>query len=769
MEEMNMEGSLLREITKLQITTTNEKQTPLQPHWAFCYSMVTEDFLTIMFGKNSQTLKNLFETNSPTNHIFAIKQYLGVDELLDAFCVLWCIGRALDTVEDDTTIPSALKISILEDFHRHIYDHNLPISCGSGSKRHKVLMDQYHHVSTALLELRKGYQHSTENTIKKAGAGIAKFILNEVETVDDYNEYCHYICGVGTLEMSKHLKASNLEDLMTPDHLSNSVGVLVQKIHFLIDFIDDMNEIPKARIIWPRQIWSKYVDKLEDLLLKENSEKAVFCLNDMVTDALSNAVDCLEYLSTLQHSGIFQFYAIIQVIGIGTLSLCYNNIEFFRRGVRMSAGECMKAFLETKSRSGVYKACYDFSSTLKAKIDNSDPNATKTLRCVEQIQKVCENSGLLNRRSSFLETGVLNDKKCVINQKGGNSSVEEHLDPFSLVADELSLIGNQLREMVVSEVPKLASAAEYFFEMGVEGKRFRPTILLLMASSLNVLVLSGSATPYVMMANVFSELRTRQQRLAKITEMIHVASLLHDDVLDDADTRRGVQSLNFLMGNKLSVLAGDFLLSRACVALATLQNTEVVSLISTVLEHLVTGEIMQMESTSEKLCSMDQYMRKTYYKTASLIANSCKSIAILAGQTTEVAMLAYDYGRNLGLAYQLIDDVLDFTGTSASLGKGSLSDIRHGIITAPILFAIEEFPELQEIVNRGFDNPKDVDLSLEYLGKSRGIQRAIELATEHANLAVSAINSLPQSDDDNVRISRRALVDLTQMVMTRKK
>ncbi|KAI3920674.1 hypothetical protein MKW92_021035 [Papaver armeniacum] len=613
-------------------------------------------------------------------------------------------------------------------------------------------MDQYHHVSSALLELRKGYQHSTENTIKKAGAGIAKFILNEVETVDDYNEYCHYICGVGTLEMSKHLQASNLEDLMTPDHLSNSVGVLVQKIHFLTDFIDDMNEIPKARIIWPRQIWSKYVDKLEDLLLKENSEKAVFCLNDMVTDALSNAVDSLEYLSTLQHSGIFQFYAIIQVIGVGTLSLCYNNIEFFR-GVRMSAGECMKAFLETKSRSGVYKACYDFSSTLKAKLEN--------LSYSPEVTKVKEN--YLDR------TGVLNEKNCVINQKGGNSSVGEHIDPFSLVADELSLIGNQLREMVVSEVPKLASAAEYFFEMGVEGKRFRPTILLLMASSLNVSLLSGSATPCVMMANVFSELRTRQQRLAKITEMIHVASLLHDDVLDDADTRRGVQSLNFLMGNKLSVLAGDFLLSRACVALATLQNTEVLSLISTVLEHLVTGEIMQMTSTSEKRCSMDQYMQKTYYKTASLIANSCKAIAVLAGQTTEVAMLTYNYGRNLGLAYQLVDDVLDFTGSLASLGKSSLSDIRHGIITAPILFAIEEFPELQEIINRGFDNPKDVDLSLEYLGKSRGIQRAIELATQHANLAVSAINSLPQSDDDNVRISRRALVDLTQMVITRKK
>ncbi|XP_059668763.1 solanesyl diphosphate synthase 3, chloroplastic/mitochondrial isoform X2 [Cornus florida] len=321
--------------------------------------------------------------------------------------------------------------------------------------------------------------------------------------------------------------------------------------------------------------------------------------------------------------------------------------------------------------------------------------------------------------------------------------------------------------MVVAEVPKLASAAEYFFKMGVEGKRFRPTVLLLMATALNVHI-PGPA-PDGVVDTLSTELRTRQQCIAEITEMIHVASLLHDDVLDDADTRRGIGSLNAVMGNKLSVLAGDFLLSRACVALASLKNTEVVSLLATVVEHLVTGETMQMTSTSAQRCSMEYYLQKTYYKTASLISNSCKAIALLAGQTAEVSMLAYEYGKNLGLAFQLIDDVLDFTGTSASLGKGSLSDIRHGIVTAPILFAIEEFPQLRAIVDRGFDSPADVDLALDYLGKSRGIQRTRELATKHANLASSAIDSLPETDDEDVRKSRRALVDLTHRVIKRTK
>ncbi|BBH01125.1 geranyl diphosphate synthase 1 [Prunus dulcis] len=367
-----------------------------------------------------------------------------------------------------------------------------------------------------------------------------------------------------------------------------------------------------------------------------------------------------------------------------------------------------------------------------------------------------------------------------------DTALQEPLDPFSLVSDELSLIADRLRDMVVAEVPKLASAAmslqpcshgcccpwqhPYMRADGVAPMAAAMgtiiVVLLLMSTALNVTV---PEPPTQLREALSMELRARQQCIAEVTEMIHVASLLHDDVLDDADTRRGVGSLNCVMGNKLAVLAGDFLLSRACVALASLRNTEVVSLLSTVVEHLVTGETMQMTTTSDQRCSMEYYIQKTYFKTASLISNSCKAIAILAGHTAEVAMLAFEYGKNLGLAFQLIDDVLDFMGTSASLGKGSLSDIRHGIITAPILFAMEEFPQLRAVVEQGFDNPANVELALDYLGRSHGIHRTRELATKHANLAASAIESLPESEDEDVRRSRRALLDLTHIVITRTK
>ena len=162
--------------------------------------------------------------------------------------------------------------------------------------------------------------------------------------------------------------------------------------------------------------------------------------------------------------------------------------------------------------------------------------------------------------------------------------------------------------------------------------------------------------------------RRRQQRLAEITELIHVASLLHDDVLDSAATRRGLRALNLEVGNKLAILAGDFLLARASVTLASLRNTEVIELLSKVLEHLVTGEVMQMTAKPERLMSFDHYFQKTYFKTASLIANSAKAIVLLGGHDTETASHAYDYGRHLGLAFQFQDDVLDFVGSGQRAG-----------------------------------------------------------------------------------------------------
>nr|ALB38664.1 squalene synthase [Panax japonicus] len=353
-----------------------EKQIPPEPHWAFCYSMLHK--VSRSFG--------------------LVIQQLG-PQLRDAVCIFYLVLRALDTVEDDTSIPTEVKVPILMAFHRHIYDKDWHFSCGT--KEYKVLMDEFHHVSNAFLELGSGYQEAIEDITMKMGAGMAKFICKEVETIDDYDEYCHYVAGLVGLGLSKLFHASGAEDLAT-DSLSNSMGLFLQKTNIIRDYLEDINEIPKSRMFWPRQIWSKYVDKLEDLKYEENSAKAVQCLNDMVTNALVHAEDCLKYMSDLRDPAIFRFCAIPQIMAIGTLALCFNNTQVFRGVVKMRRGLTAKVIDRTKTMSDVYGAFLDFSCLLKSKVDNNDPNATKTLSRLEAIQKTCKESGTLSKRKSYI-------------------------------------------------------------------------------------------------------------------------------------------------------------------------------------------------------------------------------------------------------------------------------------------------------------------------------------------------------------------------------
>jgi farnesyl-diphosphate farnesyltransferase len=356
-----------------------EKQIPQVPHWGFCYSML----------------------HKVSRSFALVIQQLGT-ELRDAVCIFYLVLRALDTVEDDTSIPNDVKVPILKEFHRRIYDPEWHFACGT--KEYKVLMDQFHHVSTAFLELNEGYKEVIEDITKRMGEGMAKFICKEVETVDDYDEYCHYVAGLVGIGLSKLFHAAGLED-PADDYLSNSMGLFLQKINIIRDYLEDINEIPKSRMFWPRQIWSKYVNKLEDLKYEENSVKAVQCLNDMVTNAIIHAEDCLKYMAALRDPSIFRFCAIPQVMSIGTLSLCYNNIEVFRGVVKMRRGLTAKVIDRTNTMADVYGAFYDFSCIIKSKVDTNDPNAQKTLSRLDSIQKACKNSWTLtaNRKSYILK------------------------------------------------------------------------------------------------------------------------------------------------------------------------------------------------------------------------------------------------------------------------------------------------------------------------------------------------------------------------------
>lgn len=321
-------------------------------------------------------------------------------------------------------------------------------------------------------------------------------------------------------------------------------------------------------------------------------------------------------------------------------------------------------------------------------------------------------------------------------------------DPFALVSDQLRPLDELLSDLVGSEHPVLTRVAQQFFDLS--GKRFRSTLVLLAA----------------MAANGGRPGNAQQQQLAEITEMIHAASLLHDDVIDMADTRRGAKSAHRIYGNKVAVLAGDFLLARASVLLSRLNDTRVVELQATAIEEMVQGEVMQLKASPQELLQMDHYVNKTYRKTAALMSLACQASAKLGGSEPKVEAALQAYGRHLGIAYQVVDDLLDFTGPSdtlgTTLGLPALSHLKQGLATAPTLFAADEFPEVGAMVQRRFGEEGDVAAVSRLVAASDGLPRTRELATSHAAQAAAALGVLPPS------AARDALLRLCFDVLNRK-
>ncbi|KAJ3080350.1 coq1 putative hexaprenyl diphosphate synthase [Rhizoclosmatium hyalinum] len=405
--------------------------------------------------------------------------------------------------------------------------------------------------------------------------------------------------------------------------------------------------------------------------------------------------------------------------------------------------------------------------------------------------------------------------------RSGPSTTDSIINPQQLLGSDLALLTENIRKLLGADHPVLKSVASYYF-MGTGGKHIRPMLVLLVAQASALTTASSSrkvlsdslidkpVSPQCTIkfdpsttasSSSASSILPTQRRLAEITEMIHTASLLHDDVIDASLTRRSKPSVNAEYGNKMAILAGDFLLSRASIALARLRNIEVVELLSTVISNLVEGEFMQLRNSAKAkdpsaglnktnahdsldtpapeslvptrrsyplfssnvaTARFEYYLTKTYMKTASLIANSCRASAVLGGCNEVVAEAVYHYGKSLGLAFQVVDDMLDFTVTADEMGKPVNADIKLGIATAPVLYAAEEFPELDQAIERNFKHEGDDALALKLVHASQGIARTRALAAAYCAEAVDAISILPDSD------AKRVLIQLTEAVLTRK-
>ena len=302
-----------------------------------------------------------------------------------------------------------------------------------------------------------------------------------------------------------------------------------------------------------------------------------------------------------------------------------------------------------------------------------------------------------------------------------------------------------LRDIVGRKNPLLLAAADQIF--GAGGKRLRPVLVFLVAR----------ATAQLM---EMPDIVDRQRRLAEITEMIHTASLVHDDVLDDCDTRRGADTIHTLYGTRIAILAGDFLFAQSSWYLANLDNLEVIKLISQVIADFADGEISQAGLLFNCDVTLEDYLEKSHNKTASLIAASCKSAAVFSEVSEDVKEDMYEYGKHLGLAFQVVDDILDFTQTEEQLGKPQGQDLASGNLTAPTIFALRRNPDLRALIENQFAEDGELVKAIEIVNEC-GIEDARRLAREEADMALAALKGLPEGE------AKTSLVDMVGYVLER--
>ena len=315
---------------------------------------------------------------------------------------------------------------------------------------------------------------------------------------------------------------------------------------------------------------------------------------------------------------------------------------------------------------------------------------------------------------------------------------------FVQIEEDLKILNVNLNKMVGPRHPILYAAAEHLFHAG--GKRIRPSVIILVAKA----------------TSTKEQLKNEHRRLAEITEIIHTASLLHDDVIDDCNQRRGSGTVNSKFSNKIAILAGDFLFAQSSWYLANLNNLEVVKIISKIITDFAEGEIQQALASFETSISIDNYINKSFHKTASLLAYSCKAAAILSNTNRDIQNQFYLYGKHLGLAFQIIDDILDITGTYKNMGKVPGSDLKNGNLTAPLLFALEECPHLHDLIEREFDGKRDIEKAIQLIKSTKGIEKAQDLAIEHSQAAIQALKNIPYKNT-----SIRNLILLSEQIINR--
>jgi octaprenyl-diphosphate synthase len=316
---------------------------------------------------------------------------------------------------------------------------------------------------------------------------------------------------------------------------------------------------------------------------------------------------------------------------------------------------------------------------------------------------------------------------------------------FRYLKGDLRRVEKALVTQLKSPVPLIPVVGRHITLSG--GKRFRPAVLLLVAEA------CGYTGP-------------RRIVMSVVTEYMHNATLLHDDVVDGGVVRRGKPAANIVYGNSVSILVGDFLFARASQLMTEDGDLDVLGIYARTLVSLSEGEVLQLMKSADRRISENDYLRVVFHKTASLIAAASETGAVLAGAGKPLRKRMFEYGKSVGIAFQLMDDVLDYVGTEKELGKRPLQDLREGKVTLPLIHALREAQggdrrKAREILERRKFTNRDVSFLAKMVARNGGLEYTNRRARYFVNRGKRYLGSLPASP------ARDSLLTLSDYIVSR--
>lgn len=318
---------------------------------------------------------------------------------------------------------------------------------------------------------------------------------------------------------------------------------------------------------------------------------------------------------------------------------------------------------------------------------------------------------------------------------------------LSPITKDMEAVDFVIRSYLNSEVVMIRTVGEYIIGSG--GKRLRPALVVMMANALG----------YQQVDKEFQH----HHLLAATIEFIHTSTLLHDDVVDESDLRRGRETANAVFGNAASVLVGDYLYSRSFEMMVSVNRMEILQVLSQATTVIAEGEVLQLLNVHDPDVSVERYMQVVRYKTAKLFEASAEVGAIICDVSPELREAAAAYGRHMGTAFQLIDDVLDYSGDAEALGKNVGDDLREGKPTLPLIHVMNQgTPEQVELIRNAIEtgeaNFKKVAKAIK---ATDALQYTRSIAEKEAQLAIDALEHFPDS------IYKQSLLQLARFAIER--